>query len=117
MVRSMMGAVMNFHDTIPIGGIINIFSKDLTVIDEQLPFVAYDLLEIFFSFCGVVILLAYVNLLFLIPVTVIVTVMYFMKKIYIPAGRNLQRMDIACEYHINFFKDTNVEHLRVCSTR
>ncbi|VEN55203.1 unnamed protein product [Callosobruchus maculatus] len=95
MVKSMMGAVMYFHDIIPIGSIINRFSKDLTVIDEQLPFVVYDLLEILFSFCGVVILLAYVNLLFLIPVSVIVTIMYFMRKIYIPAGRNLQRMDMA----------------------
>nr|CAI5828354.1 unnamed protein product [Callosobruchus analis] len=95
MVRSMMGAVMYFHDITPIGDIINRFSKDLTIIDEQLPFVVYDLLEILLSFCGVVILLTYINLLFLIPVTVLVTIMCLMRQIYIPAGRNLQRLDTA----------------------
>nr|CAI5828356.1 unnamed protein product [Callosobruchus analis] len=111
MVRSMMGAVMYFHDITPIGDIINRFSKDLTIIDEQLPFVVYDLLEILLSFCGVVILLTYINLLFLIPVTVLVTIMCLMRQIYIPAGRNLQRLDTASRSPMVGYLNASLEGL------
>ncbi|CAH2013757.1 unnamed protein product [Acanthoscelides obtectus] len=111
MVRSIMGALMYFHDVTPIGSIINRFSKDLTVIDEQLPFVVYDFLEILFSFCGVVILLACVNLLFLIPVSVIIIIMYLMRKIYIPIGRNLQRMDVSSRSPMIGYLNASLEGL------
>lgn len=46
MITSVLHSVLTFFDSNRIGNVLNRFSKDLTIIDEQLPFVLYEFLEV-----------------------------------------------------------------------
>ncbi|XP_019874089.2 probable multidrug resistance-associated protein lethal(2)03659 isoform X2 [Aethina tumida] len=95
MICSIMETSMDFFDNTYLGNILNRCSKDLATIDEYLPNVIYEFIEITLALTGIIILIASVNLIFLIPTTVFLIVMYCMRLIYLPTGRNLQRLDAA----------------------
>ncbi|KAI2474111.1 probable multidrug resistance-associated protein lethal(2)03659 isoform X2 [Diabrotica virgifera virgifera] len=93
--NTVINATMKFFDSHLIGNIINRFSKDLSIVDEQIPFAIYEFLEIVLSLCGVIILITLVNVGFIIPTAVVFILLYFLRKLYLPTGRNLQRLDTA----------------------
>lgn len=121
MVENIINAVMSFFDGTLIGNIINRFSNDLAIIDEYLPFDIYEFFEvskkyiyllllrrpynlknnmyiyfqIFLALCGIIIILATVNVAFLIPAAVVLLILFFIRKYYMPTGRNLQRLESA----------------------
>lgn len=47
MVNNIVNATMQFFDSNFIGNILNRFSKDLSSIDEHLPFVVYQVLRVY----------------------------------------------------------------------
>lgn len=95
MICSIMETSIDFFDNTYLGNILNRCSKDLATIDENLPNVIYEFIEITLALTGIIILIASVNLIFLIPTTIFLIVMYCMRLIYLPTGRNLQRLDAA----------------------
>lgn len=46
MVTKIINAVMVFFDNHTLGDIINKFSKDLAILDEQFPFVVFEFLNV-----------------------------------------------------------------------
>lgn len=93
MIMNILYAVMNFFDSHLIGNILNRFSKDLNVIDEQLPFILYEFFEILFTIGGIVILLLSVKLTFIVQWIIFFMCLYFLRMFYLYAGTNLQRLD------------------------
>ncbi|KAG5875547.1 hypothetical protein JTB14_025761 [Gonioctena quinquepunctata] len=111
MVESTINAVMQFFDNNPIGTILNRFSNDLRIIDEMLPSILFDFLEILFGTCGIIILLASVNMIFLIPTVIISIVLFYLRKLYIPTGRNLQRLDATTRSPVMGYLNASLEGL------
>ncbi|KXJ70781.1 hypothetical protein RP20_CCG022510 [Aedes albopictus] len=67
MFNGVTRASMYFFNTNPSGRILNRFSKDMGQIDEYLPSVTVDVIQIFLSLLGIVIVVAIVNPYNLIP--------------------------------------------------
>lgn len=119
MVSSVLNAVMTFFDCHYIGNIVNRFSKDLNNIDEVLPLIIYEVIRVNFTNCaktfslnfssfqntyqfiGIIFLIASVNVYALIPAAILLVVLYYMRRYYMPTARNLKRLETASKISIN----------------
>ncbi|KAJ8920724.1 hypothetical protein NQ315_004863 [Exocentrus adspersus] len=111
MVGSIINAVTTFFDKIFIGNILNRFSNDLAIIDEHFPFDVYEFIEIFLALCGVLTILATVNISFLVPATTVLILLLFIRKCYMPTGRNLQRLESATRSPVVGYVNASLEGL------
>ncbi|KAH8281368.1 hypothetical protein KR054_000153, partial [Drosophila jambulina] len=86
-------ASMYFFNTNPAGRILNRFSKDMGQVDEMLPVVMMDLIQLLLGLCGIVIIIAVVNPLLLIPILVISFILYKLRTFYLKTSRDVKRID------------------------
>lgn len=93
MFRGISRAAMYFFNTNPSGRILNRFSKDMGQVDEILPAVMMDVIQIFLSLGGIVIVIAVVNPLFLIPTLILVLIFYQLRTFYLKTSRNIKRLE------------------------
>lgn len=100
MYQGVTRASMYFFNTNPSGRILNRFSKDMGQVDEILPAVMIDVIQIFLSLAGIVLVVAVVNPYFMIPTVVIGIIFYYLRKFYLMSSRNIKRMEATSEYLI-----------------
>ncbi|XP_030375917.1 probable multidrug resistance-associated protein lethal(2)03659 [Scaptodrosophila lebanonensis] len=93
MFRGITRAAMYFFNTNPAGRILNRFSKDMGQVDEILPAVMMDVIQIFLSLAGIVIVIAIVNPMFLIPTFVLAIIFYQLRTFYLKTSRNVKRLE------------------------
>lgn len=93
MFRGITRAAMYFFNTNPSGRILNRFSKDMGQVDEILPAVMMDVIQIFLALAGIVIVIAVVNPLFLIPTVVLGIIFYQLRTFYLKTSRDVKRME------------------------
>ncbi|XP_058838490.1 probable multidrug resistance-associated protein lethal(2)03659 [Topomyia yanbarensis] len=93
MFNGVTRATMYFFNTNPSGRILNRFSKDMGQIDEYLPSVTVDVIQIFLSLLGIVVVVAIVNPYNLIPTVVIGIIFYFLRELYLLTSRNVKRVE------------------------
>ncbi|KAF5294167.1 hypothetical protein FQR65_LT10878 [Abscondita terminalis] len=84
---------ITFFDTNLSGNVLNRFSRDLGVIDEQLPAMVYEFIRIALSLVAVFAVVSSVNAYFVIPSIVFMIILYFGRRYYIGTGRNLRRLE------------------------
>ncbi|CAH1183388.1 unnamed protein product [Phaedon cochleariae] len=95
MVRSLVYGVMSFFDTNFIGNILNRFSQDLQNVDQPLVFNLMHFIRINFVITGIIILISTVNPYFLIFGLICMIILISIRKLYIPTGRSLKRLETA----------------------
>ncbi|RZC39500.1 ABC tran domain containing protein [Asbolus verrucosus] len=93
LITKIINAKMTFFDSHFIGNILNRFAKDLSTIDEHLPFVMSECFELFFISLGIIFLVASVKPIFLIPATIFFVIAYLFRYVYLRTGRSLQRLE------------------------
>ncbi|KAH8377694.1 hypothetical protein KR093_006671 [Drosophila rubida] len=93
MFRGISRAAMYFFNTNPSGRILNRFSKDMGQVDEILPAVMMDVIQIFLSLGGIVIVIAVVNPMFLIPTLFLCFIFYQLRTFYLKTSRNVKRLE------------------------
>lgn len=86
-------ATMLFFNLNPSGRILNRFSKDMGQIDEILPMTIVDVIQIFLSLAGIIVVVAIVNAYTLIPTVLIAIMFYYLRSFYLKSSRNLKRVD------------------------
>ncbi|XP_037923052.1 probable multidrug resistance-associated protein lethal(2)03659 [Hermetia illucens] len=93
MYRGVTRATMYFFNTNPSGRILNRFSKDMGQVDEILPSVMMDVIQIFLSLAGIVVVVVVVNVWFLIPTVIMGVIFYNLRNFYLQTSRNIKRME------------------------
>ncbi|CAD7092877.1 unnamed protein product [Hermetia illucens] len=93
MYRGISQATMFFFNTNPAGRILNRFSKDMGQVDEVLPSILIDMIQVFFTLIGILVVISVVNVWFLIPAAFIVIIFYFLRGFYLKTSRNVTRME------------------------
>ncbi|XP_059490470.1 probable multidrug resistance-associated protein lethal(2)03659 [Neocloeon triangulifer] len=93
MFKSIVRAPMYFFSWNPAGRILNRFARDLANIDENLPKVALDVFQFTISMAACMLVAAYVNPLFLIPVAVMGFISHKCRRRFIVTSRQIKRLE------------------------
>jgi len=93
LLDSIMHAPMAFFDTTPLGRILNRFSKDLDVVDANMPIFIRQWLFSIGPVCTTLILISYTSPLFLIILVFVMVLFIILQRLYIPAARQLKRIE------------------------
>ncbi|KAF2896736.1 hypothetical protein ILUMI_09443 [Ignelater luminosus] len=84
---------MNFFNKHSSGRILNRFSKDIGSIDETLPAVIIDCMQIGLIVTGITIVIALVNPWLLVVTGIISILFYMLKIVYIATSRSIKRLE------------------------
>ncbi|VVC32175.1 Hypothetical protein CINCED_3A023482 [Cinara cedri] len=91
--NSITHATMRFLNTTPSGQILKRFSKDIEIIDEVLPSVLIEIIQIGLTVIGILIVVGIVTP-YLIPITLLMMIFFFkMRTIYMTTTRNVKRLE------------------------
>ncbi|KAF2886605.1 hypothetical protein ILUMI_19568, partial [Ignelater luminosus] len=93
MFSNIVQAAMRFFNTNSSGRILNRFSKDMGSIDEVLPMVAIDCLQVGLHVVGVTVVVSLVNPWLLIVTAVILIVFYLLRVVYMKTSRSVKRLE------------------------
>ncbi|PSN30830.1 hypothetical protein C0J52_17331 [Blattella germanica] len=86
-------ATMRFFNTNASGQILNRFSKDMGGVDDVLPRVIIDCMQLALNFTGVIVLVSIVNYWMLIPTTIMTFIFVMLRSLYVGTSRSLKRLD------------------------
>ncbi|CAG9861544.1 unnamed protein product [Phyllotreta striolata] len=86
-------ATMRFYNTNPTGRILNRFSKDLGTVDEYIPSLIIDVVEITLLLAGSIALSAIIEPLLVVPALVMMVLFYLLKVVYSETSRNVKRVE------------------------
>ncbi|KNC31638.1 putative multidrug resistance-associated protein lethal(2)03659 [Lucilia cuprina] len=93
MFKGVTRAAMYFFNTNPSGRILNRFSKDLGQVDEILPGVMMDVIQIFLALLGIVVVLCLVNPWYLLATALLAVIFYFLRSFYLNTSRDVKRLE------------------------
>lgn len=93
LLESVLHAKLQFFDSIPLGQIINRFSKDVEAMDQALPGFGISALQLIASIIMVLIFISAVLPAFLIVAVLICVAYYFILTVYINGARDFKRIE------------------------
>ncbi|KAH8420816.1 hypothetical protein KR222_005629 [Zaprionus bogoriensis] len=93
MFQGVTRAAMHFFNTNPSGRILNRFSKDLGQVDEILPSVMMDVLQILLLIIGIIVVLCIVNIWYLLVTVILVIIFYLLRAFYLNTSRDVKRLE------------------------
>ncbi|XP_032289762.1 probable multidrug resistance-associated protein lethal(2)03659 [Drosophila virilis] len=93
MFQGVTRAAMHFFNTNPSGRILNRFSKDLGQVDEILPSVMMDVMQIFLCILGIIVVLCIVNVWYLLVTFILVVIFYLLRAFYLTTSRDVKRLE------------------------
>lgn len=93
MFQGVTRAAMHFFNTNPSGRILNRFSKDLGQVDEILPSVMMDVLQILLLIIGIVVVLCIVNVWYLLVTFILALIFYLLRSFYLNTSRDVKRLE------------------------
>nr|XP_027201120.1 multidrug resistance-associated protein 4-like [Dermatophagoides pteronyssinus] len=86
-------APVTFFDNNPIGVLLNRCSRDMGIVDDQLPPTAFDAVEIFVQMIGILVLVIIIDPWIAIPTFILIFIFHFIRKYYITSARSIKRLE------------------------
>ena len=93
MFSNTLRSMMSFFHRNPAGRILNRFSKDVGAMDEILPRVMLEAIQIFLVISGVLVMVVIVNHWMLIPLAVLAVLFYYLRLLYLRTAQNIKRLE------------------------
>ncbi|XP_032678118.1 multidrug resistance-associated protein 4-like [Odontomachus brunneus] len=93
MFTNLVQARMSFFNANPAGRILNRFSKDIGTMDELLPRIMLEAIQITFVMGGILIMEAIINYWMLIPIAILSIMFVLIIKVYIRSSQNVKRLE------------------------
>ena len=93
MTIAILKAPVWFYDTNPVGRIINRFSGDVAILDEFLPYVFVDTLQLFLLCAGTVIFTSALNPWIILAVVPLLIVFFVIGRLYNKTFREVRRLE------------------------
>ncbi|XP_060665712.1 probable multidrug resistance-associated protein lethal(2)03659 [Drosophila nasuta] len=93
MFRGITHAAMYFFNTNPSGRILNRFAMDLGQVDEVLPAVMLDCIQIFLTMTGIISVLCVSNPWYLINTIAMFIAFHYLRNFYLSTSRDVKRLE------------------------
>ncbi|CAI6363288.1 unnamed protein product [Macrosiphum euphorbiae] len=93
MFSAITRSTINFLNKNPSGRILNRFSKDIGLIDEILPNVLVDVIQIGLMVAGMFVVVGIVNPYLIIPTIIVMIVFVKIRYVYMTTTRNIKRLE------------------------
>lgn len=93
MFNCLLKAPMRFFDTNPSGRILNRFSKDMGAVDEALPKVVLETLQIFFIMLGILGMVFIVSPWMIIPAVFLGSIFWYARVVYLTSAQDIKRLE------------------------
>ncbi|XP_043065365.1 probable multidrug resistance-associated protein lethal(2)03659 [Drosophila ficusphila] len=93
MFRGVSRTALYFFHTNPSGRILNRFANDLGQVDEVLPAVMLDCIQIFLTMSGIICVLCITNPWYLINTLAMVLAFYYWRDFYLSTSRDVKRLE------------------------
>ncbi|KAL6254636.1 hypothetical protein P5V15_013943 [Pogonomyrmex californicus] len=84
---------MSFFHNNPSGRILNRFSKDIGTMDEFLPKIMLEAIQVGCVVCGIMVMEAIINVWMLIPIVILIILFFFATKFYLKTAQNVKRLE------------------------
>ncbi|KAH8395710.1 hypothetical protein KR222_010260, partial [Zaprionus bogoriensis] len=93
MFRGITRAAMHFFNVNPSGRILNRFAMDMGQVDEILPAVMLDCIQITLTLTGIICVLCISNPWYLINTFAMIICFYYMREFYLSTSRDVKRLE------------------------
>lgn len=94
MFHGVLHTVMYFFHINSVGRILNRFSNDLSQVDEILPGVLMDVIQISLAILGVIIVLSIVNPWHLITISPLIVIIYYLRLFYLKTSQSVNQLQV-----------------------
>uniref|UniRef100_A0A8D3CPM7 Cystic fibrosis transmembrane conductance regulator n=1 Tax=Scophthalmus maximus TaxID=52904 RepID=A0A8D3CPM7_SCOMX len=93
MFKAVLRAPVRFFDTNPIGRVLNRFSKDMGLLDGNMPWTFVDFIQCFLQIVGVIAVAASVIPWILIPLLPLLFVFLYLRRYFLETSRDIKRLE------------------------
>ena len=93
MIRSVLATPVRFFDLNPIGRLMNRFSKDMSVLDENIPQTVFGFMHCAMLVIRPICVIVYLNKLMIIPLVIVLAVFLYIRKYCLVSLMEIKRIE------------------------
>ncbi|CAF3859617.1 unnamed protein product [Rotaria sp. Silwood1] len=93
MFKGVLYSSLRFHESNPVGRILNRFSKDQQILDESLPLTFFDTIQLLIMVLGSIVIIGMANPWVLLTLIIIIPAFLWLRSYYVNTSREIKRLE------------------------